>query len=108
MQAPTRRLRITVAVALGLIAPLALLACGNGDDNVSSVAVQDAGSHDATTDAKASSDATVAADAAADACLADAAARCNACSSDPSTACSIYAGKCIPFDAARVPPHPML
>jgi hypothetical protein len=91
---------VVVIFAAMLASTAGLLACGTGDDTASKAPVIDAGAQDATT-------------AVRNVCVPDggASARCNSCATpatDPLNTCSPFVGACIPFDAARVPSHPML
>ena len=93
---------LRVASGAGVVACAAwLFACGSGDDTVAPVPPSDAGAADATTVTN------------ADACVPPDGAKPGTCTCvppavDPYSACSPFASGCIPFDASRVPSHPML
>jgi hypothetical protein len=97
-----RSSRRTLAIAAAaLVAAACLFGCGTGDDTASPAPVIDAGAVDATTIGDAA------------ACVPDSgpSPHCNACVSptaDPHNACSRFVTACVPFDATRVPAHPML
>jgi hypothetical protein len=96
------RYALRVASGAGVVACAAwLFACGSGDDTATPVPLGDAGAPDGTTATS------------ADACVPPDGAKAGTCTCvspavDPYSACSPFARGCIPFDASRVPSHPML